>query len=93
MRPFGQGLDDERFAAGVDPMPGAIVNRNVDVADARHDIERGDAVNRHNSQILGTVRDHDESASQGFFKWGRHDQSRGSLPNLRCDCRRLEIFG
>ena len=52
VRSGNQVLYDQGFAARIGPMPRRIVDRDVDVPDARGDIEGPGSENRDDAQIL-----------------------------------------
>jgi hypothetical protein len=57
VRPGGKPLDDDRFAAAIDPMPGGAVQGDVQVADSGRDIQSGRAVDRQDSEVFCPVSD------------------------------------
>ena len=63
-----QADHDHRFAAGVDKMPWRVVNGDVEVADARRDVECAFTEHRYHPQLLGPVLDEDEALGQLFGK-------------------------
>ena len=64
-RPPGlESLDDERFAAGIRPIPPCIVHRDVDMADARLHFERRGTKDRDDAEVFGTVLDTDQTAGE-----------------------------
>ncbi|UFZ05712.1 hypothetical protein LQG66_05200 [Bradyrhizobium ontarionense] len=52
-----QTLEDDRFFAGVKPMPRAVIDCDVKVAEPWDDLTRSLAVDRHDLQVLGSECD------------------------------------
>lgn len=57
VRPRWQTLDDDRFFAGVKPMPWAVIDRDVKMAEPWDHLARSLAVDRHDLQVLGSECD------------------------------------
>jgi len=57
VRPRWQTLDDDRFFAGVKPMPWAVIDRDVKMAEPWDDLARSLTVDRHDLQVLGSECD------------------------------------
>jgi hypothetical protein len=57
VRPRWQTLDDDRFFAGVKPMPWAVIDRDVKMAEPWDDLARSHAVDRYDLQAFGSECD------------------------------------
>jgi len=93
MRTRWQALDDDRFRAGMEPVPRAIVNRDMQMSDARRDLQRGLAIDRYDLQIFGPERDDGQSSGQRTGQRRADQQVRRSLRRGRRGDVSLMIFG
>ncbi len=62
--PRRKPLDDERFTARIDPMPGRIIDGDVKVPYTGRNIKSGRTEDRQDPQVLGPVSDDDKAHRQ-----------------------------
>lgn len=74
--PGGESDEDHRFAARVDEVPARVVDRDVDMTDARGHRERALAKHRQDAQMLGPVLDEDATLGERLGKRRIDDESR-----------------
>lgn len=74
-----QADEDEGVSAGVDEVPGSIVHRHMDMAEARRDEDGLLPEHRHDPQVLGTVRNVDPALRKQVFQRRIDDEPRRRL--------------
>lgn len=70
VRPRCQALYDNRFAVGMDPMPGGIVNRNMQMTDTRSDAQSWRSIERHELHVF-------QPEGQDHRTFGQRPRERG----------------
>jgi hypothetical protein len=86
-----QALNDQRFAARVDPVPRRIVHRNMYVPDSRHDIECGRAIDGENAQILRSIRDDGEPTRECGSQRRRNQETCRFLDRRSADAGQIKF--
>ena len=74
VRSWGQADQDHCLAAGIDEMPGCIVDGDVDVADTRRHVERTLAEHRHDTKVFCSILNENLAGSQRPCKRRVDDQ-------------------
>ena len=88
VRPRQQAVDDDGIAAGVGPVPGGVIDRDVDMSDAGRHGERCRSIDRHDLQVLGVIFEEHHAARQPFGARRIDDDLRGRLGCVRrCGAR------
>ena len=57
VRPRSKPVDTDGFTAGIEPMPGTFINRDMQVSDPGQDARCGGTVDRHDPTIFRPVSD------------------------------------
>jgi hypothetical protein len=65
MRTGRKVLDDDRNAAGIRPIPGQVINGDMEVSDTRRDRKRRSPEHGHDSDVLGPDKAVDRRAHRG----------------------------
>lgn len=71
----GKAGDDDWFAAGVEPVPGGVVEGEVEVAHPRGNVQGGRAVHGEDSEVLGAVSDNRAAHWQLVGEGGIDDEA------------------
>ena len=87
VRPRQQAVNDDGIAAGMGPVPGSVVDRDVDVSDAWRHGERRRSIDRHDLQVLDPVIEEHHAARQTVGLWRIDRDLRRRLGFVRRRCR------
>jgi pimeloyl-ACP methyl ester carboxylesterase len=79
VRPGEQADQDHGLAAGVDEMPGSIVDGDMDVADTRRHVKGALAEHRHDTEVLRSILNKDLAGGQWPRQWRIDNQLRWRL--------------
>jgi hypothetical protein len=83
-------LDDDRLAARVDPVPLRVVDRHVNMADARYNLQACFPKHFGEPQMFCAILKYDESPSERVREGRGDDQAGRRLRRRRSDRRRIE---
>ena len=85
VRPRHNALEDDRISACVCPVPGGVIDRNMDVSDPWRHGERGRTKYRHDMQILRAILNERNATRQPIGLWRINDDLRRWLVLERPD--------
>ncbi len=83
VRAGGKPVDADGFSAGIEPMPGQIIDGDVKVSDAGKNAQSVGAVDRHDPHVLGAVSNNHVASGQLSRQWRIDDEARGGLRRQR----------
>ena len=77
---------DNRFATGIEEMPWAVIDRNMDVTVVWRNVERRRSKDRYNAHILRSILDEHSAARERLGQGRIDDQSPWQLVSDRDQC-------
>jgi hypothetical protein len=79
MRSGRQAMDDQRLVARIQPVPGSVIDGNVQMADPRYVAEVGRAIDENDAEVFGAVLNDCQAARECVGKRRCDDQTRRFL--------------